>query len=570
MGFARQLLAAALMALAPASGAAAADDRIIPTQSIAEPGEALPELGIDGFLIGRYPTPLLNRERAASIDGTSYSVVAPLYLGEGGGMISYLRLFNGGTSHATFTVKVVGSPTGRDYGDATFSVAPGATRQLPLFQVLQGASATITEPDTNFSFYIRSTEPLAGYQHVTHSPAATYFENSAVCRATIQEVVRASRNQMVLSSVHTSQLATAGYPASIELHNFANTAIVYRLAILDESTGLGVGTTNVTAQANASYTIPWAQIESAIGWSPTADQIRANLVVTDPSGAPPAVLLGQTIINNALQVTLNMTTMCAVNATGSDGAGSGTFALTLTKTGAGTGEVTSSLQPGINCGNTCTFAFEANRLVTLTAAAASGSTFVGWGGACSGTATVCNVTMTAAQSVTATFGTNTLTVQKIGAGSGTVTSSPTGIVCGSVCSAGYSSNATPTLTAIADTGSTFLGWSGCTSTSGTGGNICTVAMNSDKTVTATFTASILTVQKIGSGTVSSSTAGISCGSTCSVALSDGTTMTLTATPASGLNIDFLGWSGCTSTSGNNGTICSIVMSGNRTVTATFR
>ncbi len=53
---------------------------------------------------------------------------------------------------------------------------------------------------------------------------------------------------MVLSSVHTSRLAAAGYPASIELHNFANTAIVYRLVILDESTGMGMGTTNVTAQ----------------------------------------------------------------------------------------------------------------------------------------------------------------------------------------------------------------------------------------------------------------------------------------------------------------------------------
>jgi hypothetical protein len=42
-------------------------------------------------------------------------------------------------------------------------------------------------------------------------------------------------------------------------------------------------------------------------------------------------------------------------------------------------------------------------VVTLTAAAASGSTFTGWSGACTGTG-ACSVTMSAAQSVTATFG----------------------------------------------------------------------------------------------------------------------------------------------------------------------
>lgn len=78
----------------------------------------------------------------------------------------------------------------------------------------------------------------------------------------------------------------------------------------------------------------------------------------------------------------------------------------------------------------------------------------------------------------------TLTVSKIGAGSGTVTSSPSGINCGSTCSASYASGIIVTLTAAASSDSSFAGWSGggC---SGTG--TCTVAMNSSQTVTATFT-----------------------------------------------------------------------------------
>jgi hypothetical protein len=76
------------------------------------------------------------------------------------------------------------------------------------------------------------------------------------------------------------------------------------------------------------------------------------------------------------------------------------FTLTVSKAGTGSGTVTGS---GINCGSTCSASYASGTSVTLTAAAASGSTFGGWSGACSGTATTCTVSMTAARSVTATF-----------------------------------------------------------------------------------------------------------------------------------------------------------------------
>jgi hypothetical protein len=78
------------------------------------------------------------------------------------------------------------------------------------------------------------------------------------------------------------------------------------------------------------------------------------------------------------------------------------FTLTVSKAGTGSGTVTSS-PAGINCGATCAAPYDVNTSVTLTAAAATGSTFTGWSGSgCSGTGT-CVVTMDAAKSVTATF-----------------------------------------------------------------------------------------------------------------------------------------------------------------------
>ena len=74
--------------------------------------------------------------------------------------------------------------------------------------------------------------------------------------------------------------------------------------------------------------------------------------------------------------------------------------LTVNKTGTGAGTVTGT---GIACGLDCSESVAPNTVVTLTAAATAGSTFVGWsGGGCSGTA-ACNVTVSAATTVSAQF-----------------------------------------------------------------------------------------------------------------------------------------------------------------------
>jgi hypothetical protein len=77
------------------------------------------------------------------------------------------------------------------------------------------------------------------------------------------------------------------------------------------------------------------------------------------------------------------------------------YELSVTLTGAGQGAVT-SVPPGIDCGNDCSFEFNEDTLVTLTATPAPGSTFTGWGGACTGTG-ICVVTMDEARGVSASF-----------------------------------------------------------------------------------------------------------------------------------------------------------------------
>jgi len=86
--------------------------------------------------------------------------------------------------------------------------------------------------------------------------------------------------------------------------------------------------------------------------------------------------------------------------------------------------------------------------------------------------------------VTPLLATFDLSVSKTGTGTGTIKSSPSGISCGTACSASYASGIVIVLTAIPDNGNVFTGWSGaCSNVSGT----CTVIVSEAKSVTATFT-----------------------------------------------------------------------------------
>jgi hypothetical protein len=158
--------------------------------------------------------------------------------------------------------------------------------------------------------------------------------------------------------------------------------------------------------------------------------------------------------------------------------------LDISKNGTGSGTV-SSVPVGIDCGPTCSASLDAGSL-TLTATPSPGSRFSGWsGGGCSGTNS-CQTDIVNDQVVTATFtAVVKLDISKNGTGSGSVSSDPPGISCGTACSGSFDSGSSLKLFAIPRPGSRFSGWSGggC---SGTG----TCQMNdlvSDQAVTAAFT-----------------------------------------------------------------------------------
>jgi len=166
--------------------------------------------------------------------------------------------------------------------------------------------------------------------------------------------------------------------------------------------------------------------------------------------------------------------------------------------------------------------------------------------------------------VTATFRlAETLTVTRSGEGSGSVASDPAGISCGTACAASFPRGSQVTLTATPSLDSSFAGWSGACTGTGT----CLVTLDAAAAVDARFEPRFQTVAVTrtgsGVGSVTSSPAGIDCGDVCSATFRAGSSVTLSASAADGST--FAGWSGACGGTG----ACTFTVAADVSVSARF-
>ncbi len=247
------------------------------------------------------------------------------------------------------------------------------------------------------------------------------------------------------------------------------------------------------------------------------------------------------------------------------------YNLLVTKTGLGT--VTAL---NINCGLDCAEKYNAGTSVTLTATAASGYTFTGWSGECTGM--TCTVAMTKDRVVTANFAViNTAPVAQ----NATYTFSGNSMNVTLTASDGQndpltftpiiSAQAKGTLTKASNNVYTYTVKAPLPTTSFTETFTFTASDGKLTSAPATITMQYnvtapqkfnLTVSKTGNGTITGT--GISCGNDCTESINAGSVITLTAAPATGHN--FTRWTGaCTNTAGT----CTVTMDRARTVNAVF-
>ncbi len=241
-----------------------------------------------------------------------------------------------------------------------------------------------------------------------------------------------------------------------------------------------------------------------------------------------------------------------------------TFAVAVS----GGGSVSASAGPIAGCahgGGVCAGEYDEGSTLVLTASPFSNSTLPTWSGCTpKPNPAECEVTIgSSGETIHADFPPNshTLTVEPFGSGS---ISADSGTIsdcseAGGTCAGSYIEAAT--LTLIATPGPhQAVAWHGCTHTEE---DSCQVEIGaSSSSVKASFAqiTHALTVTRVGSGQGS-----VTCnGATCASSYPEGTTLTLTASPAAGSA--FAGWSG----GGCSGTgACHLTFEADTTVTATF-
>ncbi|HYD41729.1 MAG TPA: lytic polysaccharide monooxygenase [Anaeromyxobacter sp.] len=252
---------------------------------------------------------------------------------------------------------------------------------------------------TPTSYTLGVTKSGTGSGTVTSSPAGVNC--GATCSASFT-----SGTSVVLSAAAAAGSTFAGWSGAC-----TGTAATCTVSMTQARTV----TATFNSTSTTSYTLSVTKAGTGAGTvysTPAGITCGATCSASFPSGTV-VTLVGDVAAGSSFAgwsgactgtgpCTVTMSQARSVSATFNTTSGT-TYALTVTKSGTGSGTVTSN-PVGISCGSTCSATFNSGVSVTLTATAASGSTFSGWSGACTGTSATCVTTMTAARSVGAAFG----------------------------------------------------------------------------------------------------------------------------------------------------------------------
>lgn len=206
--------------------------------------------------------------------------------------------------------------------------------------------------------------------------------------------------------------------------------------------------------------------------------------------------------------------------------------------------------------------FDFGEVVVVTATPGNGYEFRGWAGDFPEDSQLVNpliLPMDASKSLGALIAPilRTLTLSLVGGGTGTIVTNPTGLQIDNPLESKYNNGTTVQLTATADAGSVFRGWSGNVPQGSELDNPMSVLLDRDRVISARFEPALdLTIHIVGDGTVTVDPDLPS--------YAAGMLVTLSAVPDDGAH--FAGWSGAASGSTDS---ISITLTGDTEVTATF-
>ncbi len=251
-------------------------------------------------------------ERSQAIISGNWTVIPNTTPGALGN-ISFVRFPNANTlATATYTVRLIGDDTGRDYGTAIIDVPARASPQYSLQDLLSIARGGSFDPnDQNVSLYVRSSHYNTGYQHVYYNSVSDFFENMSVCS------YKSGYDYLSLMSgvvnLHT-ELLSSRFPGLVTIHNENPFSTTIRARIHESQTGRYRGLLTFTALGNSTYVFTTDEILDELGLYLGGSVYHYNFIFDGDPTNPPNVLLSHVVTNNRVASSvLNLTTICSID-----------------------------------------------------------------------------------------------------------------------------------------------------------------------------------------------------------------------------------------------------------------
>lgn len=264
------------------------------------------------------------------------------------------------------------------------TLAPGSTGSYTLTVTISAGTTVGTQiTNGNYQIYATGVSALVGPKVYTTVTSGTQYANLGITKTDSVAAVgwgQADTYTIVVTNqgpVATAATVTDTMPAQL-------TGVTWACA----ATGGGTCTATGTNDISDSVSLPVGATLTYTVQTTIASGTGSSSIVNEATVATTGGPVDPDSNDNAVVDTDAVGTLRT---------------LAVTKQGTATAGSITSTPAAISCGATCSASFLDSSQVVLTAAPIAGATFLGWGGACSGTATTCTVTMAGAQNVTANF-----------------------------------------------------------------------------------------------------------------------------------------------------------------------
>jgi hypothetical protein len=442
-----------------------------------------------------------------------------------------------------------------------FSTYIGGSNPPAQSPAIPGVPVTLEEDDrlnavavdVNHTVYAAGASNAPGGFFANTNPTTTVNGFQTTCASCNSPSLPFPVDDVVVFSIGTGSNAT--------LQSIAVTPTTASIAVGQTQQFSAVGNFNDGTEKDITSLVTWTTVPTGFATMSTTSPGLATGTAAGTTAVTPA--LGNATVLNTGMLTVTAGTAITLQVK-TAGAAFGTVTDNL-------GQINCTQAGGTNPSGNCTAQYPSGTQVTLTATTPGTGAFIGAPTVCTGTGNTCQFTITATETVTATFtpgpGTFPLTVVAgtPHTGGGTITSAPTGINCtltgattSGTCTQNFPAGALVTLTSAPGPGSGFFGWSGTAPTCLASSSVsCLLNMSAATTAMVEFTSGggTVNVTVTGAGNVTdtanageincTNTAGGTQTGTCSGGYTLGAGVTLTETPAAGAT--FSGWTGASCT-----------------------